>query len=66
MKPTDLATQAQKALTYYAERKCPHCHTEISIRNKTGYCDHLYYPESCAVCKRLKLVGDGGVWVSCP
>ena len=29
---------------------CPHCQMEIDIRNPSGYCDHLYYPQMCAVC----------------
>ena len=32
---------------------CPHCHMPIKIRNPSGYCDHLYYPESCTVCQEL-------------
>jgi len=30
---------------------CEHCGGEIAIRNPKGYCDHLYYPENCEVCK---------------
>ena len=33
-----------------SERKCPHCKGSIVIRNPTGKCDHLYYPENCKVC----------------
>ena len=29
---------------------CEHCHMAIEIRNPSGFCDHLYYPEMCAVC----------------
>lgn len=29
---------------------CPHCYMSIKIRNQSGYCDHLRYPENCAVC----------------
>lgn len=29
---------------------CLHCGGEIAIRNPTGLCDHLYYPENCDVC----------------
>lgn len=29
---------------------CSHCYTPIKIRNQSGYCDHLRYPESCEVC----------------
>lgn len=36
------------------ERKCPHCDGDINIRNPKGFCDHLYYPESCEICKQLK------------
>jgi hypothetical protein len=30
---------------------CPHCHMDTAIRNLSGYCDHLYYPAYCKVCK---------------
>lgn len=30
--------------------KCPHCGGDIEIRNPTGTCDHLYYPDNCDVC----------------
>ena len=30
---------------------CDHCGGPIAIRNPSGYCDHLYYPECCNVCK---------------
>ena len=30
---------------------CPHCKMEIAIRNPSGYCDHLYYPDSCKICE---------------
>ena len=33
-----------------SERMCPHCKGSILIRNPTGKCDHLYYPESCTIC----------------
>jgi hypothetical protein len=33
-----------------SERKCPHCKGNILIRNPTGTCDHLYYPENCKIC----------------
>ena len=28
------------------DSKCPHCKGLIKIRNPTGKCDHLYYPEN--------------------
>ena len=30
---------------------CPHCSMAISIRNPSGYCDHVYYPECCWICR---------------
>lgn len=33
---------------------CPHCQGDIEIRNPTGDCDHLYYPDNCRVCKLIK------------
>jgi len=31
---------------------CEHCGMDIAIRNPSGYCDHLYYPDNCVVCKK--------------
>ena len=36
-----------------SERLCRHCGGLIKIRNPTGCCDHLYYPENCDVCRQL-------------
>lgn len=33
---------------------CLHCNMDIRIRNPSGYCDHLYYPEYCDICKVIK------------
>ena len=30
---------------------CKHCKMPIEIRNPSGYCDHLHYPEYCEKCK---------------
>jgi hypothetical protein len=32
--------------------QCFHCLGKLAIRNPTGYCDHLYYPENCSTCKQ--------------
>lgn len=29
---------------------CRHCHMDLAIRNPSGFCDHLYYPENCEIC----------------
>ena len=34
------------------DRICQHCKMEIEIRNPSGFCDHLYYPDMCEVCKK--------------
>jgi len=34
------------------ESLCKHCGGDLSIRNPKGYCDHLYYPENCEICKK--------------
>lgn len=34
---------------------CKHCGGNISIRNPSGYCDHLYHPDACTICKRILL-----------
>jgi hypothetical protein len=36
---------------------CPHCHGPIHIRNPSGICDHLYYPEYCKICEKLEANG---------
>ena len=33
----------------FEEGMCCHCNMDISIRNPSGYCDHLYYLENCSV-----------------
>jgi hypothetical protein len=33
---------------------CPHCGMKLNLRNPSGFCDHLYYPENCEVCKQNK------------
>ncbi len=30
---------------------CKHCQEPIALRNPSGYCDHLYYPDNCNICK---------------
>jgi len=27
---------------------------DLSIRNPSGYCDHLYYPDYCDVCRKIR------------
>ncbi len=31
-------------------KNCKHCKGYIDMRNPSGYCDHLYYPEYCDIC----------------
>lgn len=31
---------------------CNHCHMDVTIRNPSGFCDHLYYPDNCDVCSK--------------
>ena len=33
---------------------CKHCNQNVAIRNPSGYCDHLYYPDNCETCKHLR------------
>lgn len=33
---------------------CDHCHGSVAIRNPMGFCDHLYFPDYCRVCKRMR------------
>ena len=30
---------------------CTHCKMSKKIRNPSSYCEHLYYPEYCKICK---------------
>lgn len=36
-------------------RICAHCKKDTAIRNPSGFCDHLYYPECCEVCKEAMM-----------
>lgn len=47
--------EKEKRMTHTPEPQiCPHCHGDITIRSPHGLdvCDHLYYPDSCAVCRK--------------
>lgn len=33
------------------DKICEHCGFPVSIRNPSGYCDHLQYPDYCDTCK---------------
>lgn len=33
--------------------RCPHCKMDRRIRNPSGFCDHLYYPECCPICQNI-------------
>jgi len=37
---------------YIDMKKCKHCGFDTHIRNPSGFCDHLYYPEYCDVCRK--------------
>jgi hypothetical protein len=37
------------------EKICPHCKMNIKIRNPSGFCDHLYYPEYCDICMQREI-----------
>lgn len=44
---------------------CAHCGGDTKIRNPKGFCDHLYYPDYCGVCKskisaRAQVMRKGG------
>ena len=41
-----------KAQEKPSPKVCPHCNMDINIRNPSGYCDHLYYPDYCDVCTK--------------
>lgn len=46
-----LGEKAKQSDKYNTKNICPHCNMDKRIRNPSGYCDHLYYPESCEACK---------------
>lgn len=33
--------------------KCPHCKMSKTLANPSGYCNHVYYPNNCNVCKLM-------------
>jgi hypothetical protein len=35
---------------------CLHCKGKIAVRNPKGFCDHLYYPDNCKVCKASAVI----------
>lgn len=35
-------------------KHCNHCGGLISIANPKGFCNHVYYPDNCDVCKKEK------------
>ena len=35
------------------QKLCRHCGGDMAIRNPTGWCDHLHYPEACTACQRI-------------
>jgi hypothetical protein len=43
-------------MTFQPKGTCGHCGGDISVRNPTGTCDHLQYPDNCDVCKESSLV----------
>ena len=47
----------------YTPTLCPHCHQDTAIRNPSGDCDHLHYPEYCEVCRQREAVCTCG---TCP
>lgn len=40
------------------ENICLHCKMDKRIRNPSGYCDHLHYPENCTACSLIKTVSE--------
>lgn len=42
--------------------KCDHCGYDTAIRNPSGYCDHLQYPDYCEICKNANLTSISIVW----
>ncbi len=43
------------------ENICKHCGGDVGIRNPSGYCDHLCYPENCDICSGKKVEGQKGI-----
>lgn len=47
-----------KTKNFLDVKLCKHCEGDLAIRNPSGDCDHLYFPENCDTCKALRLKDD--------
>jgi hypothetical protein len=47
----ELLIQASELCPEKDMKTCKHCGGNLEIRNPTGNCDHLYYPENCEICR---------------
>ena len=36
---------------------CKHCKEPIRIRKPKSWCDHLYYPDNCIICRKREMIG---------
>lgn len=48
--------EIKKRLLMAEKNICNHCKMDIEIRNPSGFCDHLYYPDNCDTCKANRIV----------
>ena len=51
--PKNLKVRVPKGQKTF-ENICNHCGMDKKIRNPSGFCDHLHYPENCDICKEEK------------
>lgn len=52
------ATKESNRMQREFMNKCNHCGGDIAVRNPSGYCDHLHYPENCKVCSSPATAGE--------
>jgi len=50
MKSTRCQSSIKTVGTSHGKKLCKHCKRDVSMRNPSGFCDHLYYPNYCDIC----------------
>lgn len=51
----ELQEMDRKIMEKVKNKICKHCLKEVRIRNPSGFCDHLYYPDNCKRCLKNEL-----------
>lgn len=55
---SDHSGRKRMCSNHTTSRLCEHCHEPLNIRNPSGYCDHLYFPENCKICELMGRVKE--------